>query len=74
MYTHDGTEIQTHGFAAQSFRFKGGLLNHIVGLSPKEIIENQATFTYTNSRFDVKLFASYNLCGFISNIKQKLWK
>ena len=44
MYTHDGTEIQTHGFAAQSFRFKGGLLNHIVGLSPKEIIENQATF------------------------------
>ena len=40
MYTGDGTEIQTHGFAAQSLWFKGGLLNHIVGL----FIANQATF------------------------------
>ena len=46
MYTDDGTEIQTHGFAALSFRFKGGFLNHIVGLSPKQIIANQATFIY----------------------------
>ena len=52
MYTDDGTEIQTHGFAAQSFRSKG-LLNHIVGLSPKQINENQVTFTYKKkSRFD----------------------
>ena len=46
MYTDDGTEIQTHGFTAQSFGFKGGLLNHIVGLLPKQIIVNQATFIY----------------------------
>ena len=39
----------------QSFGFKGGLLNHIVGLLPKQIIANQATFIYKNSRFDVKL-------------------
>ena len=67
MYTHDGTEIQTHGFTAQSFGFKGRLLNHIVGLLPKQIIAN-------HSRFDVKLLASCNLCDFmwfISNIKQK---
>ena len=38
MYTDDGTEIQMHGFSAQSFRFKGGLLNHIVDLLPKQII------------------------------------
>ena len=31
-------EIQTHGFTAQSFGFKGRLLNHIVGLLPKQII------------------------------------
>ena len=30
MYTDDGTEIQTHGFTAQSLGFKGGFLNHIV--------------------------------------------
>ena len=44
MHTDDGTEIQTHGFTAQSFGFKGGILNHIVGLLPKQIITNQATF------------------------------
>ena len=44
MCTDDRTEIQTHGFAAQSFGFKGRLLNHIVGLLSKQIIENQATF------------------------------
>ena len=62
MYTDHGTEIQTHGFTAQSFGFKGGLLNHIVGLLPKQIIANKATFIYKNSRFDVKLLASCNLC------------
>ena len=31
-------EIQTHGFTARSFGFKGRLLNHIVGLLPKQII------------------------------------
>ena len=54
MYTDDGTEIQTHGFAAQSFRFKGGILNHIVGLLP--------TFIYNISRFDVTLLSSCNSC------------
>ena len=67
MYTDDGTEIQTHGFAAQSFRFKGGLLYHIhknvVGLLPKQIIANKTTFVYKNSRFDDKLLASCNLCN-----------
>ena len=58
MYRHDGTEIQTHGFTAQSFGFKGRLLNHIVGLLPKQIIAN-------HSRFDVKLLASCNLCDFM---------
>ena len=65
MYTDDGTEIQTHGFTAQSFGFKGSLLNHIVGLLPKQIIANQANFIYKNSRFDVKLLASCNLCDFM---------
>ena len=61
MHTDDGTEIQTHGFTAQSFGFKGGILNHIVGLLPKQIIANQATFIYKKSRFDAKLFVSCNL-------------
>ena len=58
MHTHDGTEIHTHGFTAQSFGFKGRLLYHIVGLLPKQIIAN-------HSRFDVKLLASCNLCDFM---------
>ena len=62
MHTDDGTEIQTHGFPAQSFKFKGGLLNRIVGLLPKQIIANKATFIDKNSRFDVKLLASCDLC------------
>ena len=62
MYTDDGTEIQNHGFSAQSFRFKGGLSNQIVGLLLKQIIANKATCIYKNSRFYVKLLASCNLC------------
>ena len=31
-------EIQTHGFTAQSFGFKGRLLNHIVGLLPNKLL------------------------------------
>ena len=65
MYTDDGTEIKTHGFTAQSFGFKWGLLNHIVGLLSKQIIANHATFIYKNSRFDVTLLASCNLCDFM---------
>ena len=38
MYTHDGTEIQTHKFTTQSFKFKRRLLNHIISLLPKQII------------------------------------
>ena len=49
MYTHDGTEIQTHGFTAQSVGFKWRLLNQAgVGLLPKQIIAH-------HSRCDVKL-------------------
>ena len=43
-------EIETHGFTAQSFGFKGRLLNHIVGLLPKQIIA-------IIHGFDVKLLA-----------------
>ena len=43
MDIHDGTEIQTHGFTTQSFGFKGRLLNHIVGLLPKQIIASGTT-------------------------------
>ena len=55
-------EIQTHGFTAQSFGYKGRLLNHIVGWLSKQIIAN-------HSRFDIKLLASCNLCDFMSYIK-----
>ena len=41
---------------------KDVFLNPIVGLSPKQIIENQATFIFKNSRFDIELLVSCNLC------------
>ena len=74
MYTDDGTEIETHGFTAQSFGFKGGLLNHIIGLLPSKSLQIKQ-FLYTKIH-DLMLnclpVVTYViLCGFISNIKQK---
>ena len=46
--TDDGTEIQAHGFAAKSFRFKGGLLNHIVDLSPNKSLKIKQLLYTTN--------------------------
>ena len=66
MYTHDGTEIQTHGFTAQSFGFKGRLLNHI-GLLPKQII----AIIHDLMLNCLPVVTYVILCGFISNIKQK---
>ena len=65
MFTHDGTEIQTH---AQSFGFKGRLLNHIVGLLPKQII----AIIHDLMLNCLPVVTYVILCGFISNIKQKL--
>ena len=53
-------EIQTHGFTAQSFGFKGRLLNHIVGLLPKQIIA-----IIHDLMLNHKWLASCNLCDFM---------
>ena len=63
-------EIQTHGFTAQSFGFKGRLLNHIVGLLPKQII----AIIHDLMLNCLPVVTYVILCGFISNIKQKWWK
>ena len=55
MFTHDGTEIQTH---AQ--------LNHIVGLLPKQII----AIIHDLMLNCLPVVTYVILCGFISNIKQ----
>ena len=65
MCSDDGTEIQTH---AQSFGFKGRLLNHIVGLLPKQII----AIIHDLMLNCLPVVTYVILCGFISNIKQKL--
>ena len=65
MYTHNGTEIQTHGFTAQSFGFKGRLLNHIVSLLPKQTIAN-------HSRFDVNclpVVTSYHILSILIKLE-----
>ena len=62
-------EIQTHGFTAQSFGFKGRLLNHIhvVGLLPKQII----AIIHDLMLNCLPVVTYVIVCGFISNIKQK---
>ena len=61
-------EIQTHGFTAQSFGFKGRVLNHIVGLLPKQII----AIIHDLMLNCLPVVTYVIVCGFISNIKQKL--
>ena len=60
-------EIQTHGFTEQSFGFKGRLLNHIVGLLPKQII----AIIHDLMLNCLPVVTYVIVCGFISNIKQK---
>ena len=60
-------EIQTHGFTVQSFGFKGRLLNHIVGLLPKQII----AIIHDLMLNCLPVLTYVIVCGFISNIKQK---
>ena len=63
-------EIQTHGFTAQFFGFKGRLLNHIVGLLPKQII----AIIHDLMLNCLPVVTYVIVCGFISNINQKLSK
>ena len=75
LYTDDRTKIKTHGFAAQSFRFKGGLLNHIVAfyLSKSLQIKQLLCTKIHDLMLNCLPVVTYMiLCGFISHIKQKL--